>query len=661
MMNGDLIKFVNDEKNVQVNFRKAGDKLMEKNQFTSEENLGLHSPLHSNVENALKNSKKNEIRRKRDKSSKSIHKKRRKYSDSSNGSYVESSNNVTFNKKINIKSQSKEKISDANSDDQWMEKKQNDNKKYFDEFKQDSWMTDALLLKTFTHDRKGNGVKNKESYEKYDPTKNKKELNPYWKSSGVGLPSFQKPPKDSVEDERKQIFETSSKRCDHLQIENKNWYKKNHNKLPSIEAVLPKTDFTKSIDTSDCLAGNSNELATSNLKFSNKDHFPINDSTANITELYQKEDFVTDSHINALAAKILKAEIIGNVEDIVELKKKMEAARKIKKTITDTQLCAAHKINVKSSKNILPAMVNNCGSIKPVSQTKDRRIMYYGRKQNIQAAIPDDKYAVKKRFEGKISFTPTDFKMLLPNIGSKGKNQERDIQHKAINVQHNLISCVHNCRRCLDSKQNDKNLIISIGEKVYLALPWYIGLQNGHCIIIPYQHVSYSTQLDEEVWEEINCFRKSLSEMFATQNKDVIFFEIANKLHRGSHLGIHCIPIDKKKSEIAPFYFKKAIEESEDTWCVNKQLIYLRKKGLQRSIPKGLSYFWVNFGMDFGFAHVIEDEKRFPSNFAQEILGGILELDPSKWRKLERERNIILKVKRFVDCWKKFDFTLNLN
>jgi len=35
------------------------------------------------------------------------------------------------------------------------------------------------------------------------------------------------------------------------------------------------------------------------------------------------------------------------------------------------------------------------------------------------------------------------------------------------------------------------------------------------------------------------------------------------------------------------------------------------------TIPKGLPYVWVHFGMDSGFAHVIEDEDRFPANFAQ--------------------------------------------
>ena len=41
-----------------------------------------------------------------------------------------------------------------------------------------------------------------------------------------------------------------------------------------------------------------------------------------------------------------------------------------------------------------------------------------------------------------------------------------------------------------------------------------------------------------------------------------------------------------------------------------------QEKNIRRSIPKGLPYFHVDFGMQNGFAHVIEDEQIFPRNFA---------------------------------------------
>ena len=34
-------------------------------------------------------------------------------------------------------------------------------------------------------------------------------------------------------------------------------------------------------------------------------------------------------------------------------------------------------------------------------------------------------------------------------------------------------------------------------------------------------------------------------------------------------------------------------------------------------VPKGLAYFAVEFGLDGGFAHVIEDDDRFPHYFGK--------------------------------------------
>lgn len=57
--------------------------------------------------------------------------------------------------------------------------------------------------------------------------------------------------------------------------------------------------------------------------------------------------------------------------------------------------------------------------------------------------------------------------------------------------------------------------------------------------------------------------------------------------------------------------------ECEKEWAQNKQVVNVSKFDVKRVIPKGLPYFMAHFGMDNGFAHVIEDENRFPRNFAQ--------------------------------------------
>ena len=99
--------------------------------------------------------------------------------------------------------------------------------------------------------------------------------------------------------------------------------------------------------------------------------------------------------------------------------------------------------------------------------------------------------------------------------------------------------------------------------------------------------------------------------------------------------------------------------ESETEWAQNKKLIDTRKKGLRASVPKGLPYFSVEFGLDGGFAHVIEEEELFPHYFGKEILGGMLDLEPRRWRKPRRENfeEHKKKVLQFGEWWEPFDWT----
>ena len=85
----------------------------------------------------------------------------------------------------------------------------------------------------------------------------------------------------------------------------------------------------------------------------------------------------------------------------------------------------------------------------------------------------------------------------------------------------------------------------------------------------------------------------------------------------------------------------------------------LRSRNVRKAIPKGLPYFSVDFGLDSGFAHVIEDERSFPRNFANEIIGGMLELDHSVWRKQRQDdfKTQRDKVMKFLKIWGPYDWT----
>lgn len=57
--------------------------------------------------------------------------------------------------------------------------------------------------------------------------------------------------------------------------------------------------------------------------------------------------------------------------------------------------------------------------------------------------------------------------------------------------------------------------------------------------------------------------------------------------------------------------------ECETEWSNNKKVVDLAGRDVRKAVPKGLPYFFVDFGMQSGYAHVIEDNRLFPTNFGQ--------------------------------------------
>jgi len=84
--------------------------------------------------------------------------------------------------------------------------------------------------------------------------------------------------------------------------------------------------------------------------------------------------------------------------------------------------------------------------------------------------------------------------------------------------QQQPVVSVENCPHCFDNAQ--KHLIVSLGKHAYMSVPSSESLIDGHCFIVPMSHQSSSVTCDEEVWNEIQDFKKGLIKMFQAKNKD---------------------------------------------------------------------------------------------------------------------------------------------
>nr|XP_039256912.1 CWF19-like protein 2 [Styela clava] len=417
---------------------------------------------------------------------------------------------------------------------------------------------------------------------------------------------------------------------------------------------------------------------------------------------------LSEKEKNALAAKILKAELMGNDNLANKLKLKLEKARQAesdtkKSSDTSKKLPAANSGSSSDSSDdetVVLTRTGKDGQSWPV-QHSDMAYDSVSNKKRKKKKVPthrdgereryfadDDRHSLKdlvrrekmeeaedqdamfsrlasKQFRGTDSddFTLDDMYVSQASQQTTRTEEEAKQRQKAISDHKKLSKRLENCRLCFGNPELPKHLLIAIGKNSYLCLPEHKPLSQGHCFIVPMHHCTTGTGLDEDVWEEIKHFMRTLQIVLKAQELDCVFMQTCMGLKKSRHFYIDCIPMPIEEGEMAPIYFKKAIQESESEWSHNKKLIDTRGKDARKCIPKGLPYFSVDFGLDGGFAHVVEDEVLFPHFFGREVVGGMLDVEPRLWRHPPKD-HFTEQTKRsiqFSEWWKPYDWTANVS
>ncbi|XP_031100711.1 CWF19-like protein 2 isoform X1 [Ipomoea triloba] len=235
------------------------------------------------------------------------------------------------------------------------------------------------------------------------------------------------------------------------------------------------------------------------------------------------------------------------------------------------------------------------------------------------------------------------------------------------NFANRILTQQERCQFCFENPTRPKHLVVAIANFTYLSLPQWQPIVPGHCCILTMQHESATRSVDDNVWEEIRNFKKCLIMMFAKQEKDVVFLETVMGLSKQRcHCLVECIPLPQDAAKQAPLYFKKAIDEAEDEWSQHnaKKLIDTSIKGLRASIPKDFPYFHVEFGLNRGFVHVIDDEKNFRSSFGLNVIRGVLKLPAEDMHSHRKHESIATQkqaVASFAQDWEPFNWTKQLD
>ncbi|KAJ5168239.1 uncharacterized protein N7482_003833 [Penicillium canariense] len=255
-------------------------------------------------------------------------------------------------------------------------------------------------------------------------------------------------------------------------------------------------------------------------------------------------------------------------------------------------------------------------------------------------------------------------------LAKRVHRSEIDIKSATINDFRKMNRILDNCQLCHHEDTNTPPVapIVSLATRVYLTLPTEPEISEGGATIVPIQHRNNLLECDDDEWEEIRNFMKSLTRMYHDQGRDVIFYENAAQPQRKRHASMEVVPLPYSLGETSPAFFKEAILSAESEWSQHRKLIDtlakskqgLGRSAFRRTLVKEMPYFHVWFELDGGLGHIVEDDHRWPRGdlFAREVIGGMLDVAPDVIKRQGRwNRGGDPRVEGFKKRWRKFDWT----
>jgi Protein similar to CwfJ C-terminus 2/Protein similar to CwfJ C-terminus 1 len=276
-----------------------------------------------------------------------------------------------------------------------------------------------------------------------------------------------------------------------------------------------------------------------------------------------------------------------------------------------------------------------------------------------------ERIAKDSRFDNDLEYMDENAEKLAKRV----HKSELDLRNVAINEFQKVNRILENCPLCHHEDTNRPPIapVVSLGTRVYLTLPTEPEVSEGGAVIVPLSHRKNLLECDDDEWEEIRNFMKSLTRMYHDQGREVIFYENAAAPHRHLHAAMMAVAIPYEDGAMTPAYFKEAFLSTDEEWSQHKKIIDTEAKArdgqgrmaFRRSIAKEMPYFHVWFSLDGGLGHVVENSDMWPKGdlFAREIVGGILDVAPDVIKKQGRWRKGDDRVDGFKKRWKKFDWT----
>ncbi|OBT88279.1 hypothetical protein VE02_02760 [Pseudogymnoascus sp. 03VT05] len=277
-----------------------------------------------------------------------------------------------------------------------------------------------------------------------------------------------------------------------------------------------------------------------------------------------------------------------------------------------------------------------------------------------------ERIAKDTKFENNLEYIDDN----TEKLAKTAPKSEMNLKNMAIGEFQKMNRILDACPLCHHEDRNQAPAapIVSLGTRTFLTLPTTPEIADGGAVIVPIAHRTNLLECDDDEWDEMRNYMKSLTRMYHDQGRAVIFYENAAAPHRRPHAALQAIPLPYELGDTAPAFFREAILASDEEWTQHRKLIDtgkaakggMGKLAFRRTLAKEMPYFHVWFDLDGGLGHVVEDANRWPRGdlFAREVVGGMLDVEPDvvkrqgKWQR----GGDVERMEGFKKRFRKFDW-----
>ncbi|KFY23211.1 hypothetical protein V493_06009, partial [Pseudogymnoascus sp. VKM F-4281 (FW-2241)] len=247
-----------------------------------------------------------------------------------------------------------------------------------------------------------------------------------------------------------------------------------------------------------------------------------------------------------------------------------------------------------------------------------------------------ERIAKDTKFENNLEYLDDN----TAKLAKTAPKSEMNLKNMAIGEFQKMNRILDACPLCHHEDRNQAPAapIVSLGTRTFLTLPTTPEIADGGAVIVPIAHRTNLLECDDDEWDELRNYMKSLTRMYHDQGRAVVFYENAATPHRRPHAALQAVPLPYELGDTAPAFFREAILASDEEWTQHRKLIDtgkaarngMGKSAFRRTLAKEMPYFHVWFDLDGGLGHVVEDANRWPRGdlFAREVIGGMLDVEP---------------------------------